>query len=257
NVPSSRLQIATLVEMLLGSPDSAQLIASTVMLDPSSAYYQTLGLISIQANALSEGDIDYIVTAVRDVVAGQEGSGIDYRVAGGFAIVSDIFGGLTSTQARTTVLALLLCFAVVALLQRSAFYGALALLPVALTILWEFLVLWALGWAFDLFTVMISALIVGIGIDFAVHIVHRFREEAERGVSTEEALTSVIMNVGKALLSTTVTTAGAFAIIGLSIMPMMARFGILTATTITFSFVIALFVLPPILAWRHESSAKA
>ncbi len=67
NVPSSRLQIATLVEMLLGSPDSAQLIASTVVLDPSSAYYQTLGLISIQANALSEGDIDYIVTAVRDV----------------------------------------------------------------------------------------------------------------------------------------------------------------------------------------------
>ena len=257
NVPSSRLQIATLVEMLLGSPDSAQLLASTVVLDPSSAYYQTLGLISIQANALSEGDIDYIVTAVRDVVAGQEGSGIDYRVAGGFAIVSDIFGGLTSTQARTTVLALLLCFAVVALLQRSAFYGALALLPVALTILWEFLVLWALGWAFDLFTVMISALIVGIGIDFAVHIVHRFREEAERGVSTEEALTSVIMNVGKALLSTTVTTAGAFAIIGLSIMPMMARFGILTATTITFSFVIALFVLPPILAWSHERSAKA
>ena len=37
----------------------------------------------------------------------------------------------------------------------------------------------------------------------------------------------------------------------------MARFGLLTAVTIVFSFVIALFVLPPILAWKHGRLIKA
>ena len=71
------------------------------------------------------------------------------------------------------------------------------------------------------------------------------------------ALEEVIVNVGKALSCTTITTAGAFAIRGLSIMPIMARFGLLTAVTIVFSFVIALFVLPPILAWKHGRIVKA
>ena len=256
-IPTSSQQIETILQLALSSPETYQLFASSIVMDPTSPYYQGLGLISIQAAAMSEQDIDVVVTQVRNIVSEHEGGAASYRVTGGFAIVSDIFGGISSTQLRTTLLALILCFIVVTLLLRSPFYGALSLLPVALTISWEFLILWALGWSFDLFTVMISALIVGLGIDFAVHIIHRFDEEVSQGKDTEEAIGAVVVNVGKALSSTTVTTAGAFAIIGLSIMPIMARFGILTAVTIVFSFLIALFVLPPILAWNHARTIKA
>ena len=103
---------------------------------------------------------------------------------------------------------------------------------------------------------MISALIVGLGIDFTVHIIQRFREEVETGKGTEEAIEVVILNVGKALISATVTTSGAFFIIGMSVMPILARFGFLTAIVLIFSFVAAIVVLPPILAWDNDRRIK-
>jgi len=163
---------------------------------------------------------------------------------------------MTETQVRTTILALVLCFLVVSLIHRSAVFGALSVLPVGLTIAWEFMLLYLVGWSFDLFTIMISALIVGLGIDFAVHIIQRFKEETALGKNTEDAIHAVVLNVGKALMTATVATAGAFFIIGVSSMPILMRFGVLTGVVLVFSFVATIIVLPPILAWYSDRMSK-
>jgi hydrophobe/amphiphile efflux-3 (HAE3) family protein len=254
-LPATKEQAQMIVSMLAQDPQSAQAIAQLVALDPESEHYLSLGLVSATIDITSEHDMETIVDIVSGI-AEQGGDGTSYRPAGSPTIISSIMGGMLSSQIRTTILALILCCLVVVVITRSGVNGILAITPVALTIAWEFLLLYVIGWSFDLFTVMISALIVGLGIDFAVHIIQRFREEVEAGRGTEEAIEVVILNVGKALISATVTTSGAFFIIGMSVMPILARFGMLTAIVLVFSFVAAIVVLPPILAWDNDRRVR-
>ncbi|MHC1599017.1 MAG: efflux RND transporter permease subunit [Candidatus Methanofastidiosia archaeon] len=254
-LPSSSLQAETILEMMMNDPETKNQISSLIVLDKNSENYCNIGILKILTDVHTEKDMKNAVHIVRETVENHD-MALSYRAAGNLAIIADLFNGMTSTQVQTTMLALLLCFIVVTLLFRSLFYGILSLLPVVLTISWDFLSLWLFGWAFDLFTIMISALIIGLGIDYAVHFIHRFREEIKNGSSTETALDEVATNIGKALISTTITTAGAFIIIGFSMMPILSRFGILTAMTVISSFSIAIFILPALLAWHNDRAVR-
>jgi hypothetical protein len=98
-------------------------------------------------------------------------------------------------------------------------------------------------------TVMVASLIIGTGIDFGIHITHRFREEFHgNGVSLEEAIRNTVKNVGRALVAAAFTTCGVFAILGFSNMGMMRRFGWTTALGLLGALFGAILVLPSFLA---------
>ncbi|MDD4280728.1 MAG: MMPL family transporter [Candidatus Methanofastidiosa archaeon] len=249
--PASREVAVHLVQALSLDPATGALLARMLAIDPESGHYLTAGVISATVDITSEADMETIVTHIAQITENAPDCA-RFRPAGTPTIIASIMDGMMSTQIRTTLLSLVLCCLIVMLVSRSGIFGLLAILPVALTIAWEFLLLYLVGWSFDLFTVMISALIVGLGIDFAVHIIERFREEVADGTPTAAAIETVICKVGKALISATITTAGAFFIIGTSSMPILARFGQLTGVVLVFSFVAAVVVLPPVLAWNNE-----
>jgi predicted RND superfamily exporter protein len=163
--------------------------------------------------------------------------------------MADILQGMQSTQIRTTALALILSLLAVSVLFRSVILGAFTMIPVGLTVAWEFGVLTIAGWNLDLFTIMVSALIIGIGIDFSIHVTHRCREEFEKSKNADKALDETVLHVGKALVSATATTAGAFLVLAFSSMPIVTRFGLLVAAVIFLSFLAALFVLPSVLVF--------
>jgi predicted RND superfamily exporter protein len=102
-----------------------------------------------------------------------------------------------------------------------------------------------LGWSLDVLTMGISALIIGSGIDYSIQMVYRFREEWKtRGRSPQESIRTTVMNTGTSILAAMATTVGVFAVLALSRMPALGRFGSLTAIVITYAFLAALFVLP-------------
>jgi hypothetical protein len=168
-------------------------------------------------------------------------------VGGEPVIIAKVVGTISSSTMRTTFSALLLCLVVLAVVFRSPLLGVIALLPIVLTIGWELGVLRVLGWSMDVLTMGISALTIGIGIDYAIHIIHRFREERGRRGELQRAIRTTVMQVGTALLTAAATTIGVFGVLALSRMPAMARFGALTALVIFFAFVSALVVLPSVL----------
>ena len=91
----------------------------------------------------------------------------------------------------------------------------------------------------NVMTVMVTALTVGLGIDYAIHIIERYREELTHR-SEQEALEMTIHQTGSALLISGLTTVGGFAVLLLSPMPLVRNFGLLTALTIVYAVLIAL-----------------
>ena len=184
-----------------------------------------------------------------DLLVGQSGEPV---------LVSDLLGSLTPTLIKTSLLALLLCLLVVSVIFRSFVFGLAATSVVFLSIALELIALYLLGWPLDFMTVMVTALIIGAGIDFGIHVTHRFREEWEHGCeNVDEAVRLTVGNVGRALLSAAVTTAGAFAILAISRIVMMRRFGGVTALSLVFALLVALLVLPTILSlWAERVDRK-
>ena len=86
----------------------------------------------------------------------------------------------------------------------------LGLLPLLLGMLWTLALVHLI---FDTLNLVTSAFIVtllGLGIDFAVHLLSRFNERRLEGKDPVEAAHGALMGAGPGILTGALTTAGAF-----------------------------------------------
>ncbi|MDI6883527.1 MAG: hydrophobe/amphiphile efflux-3 (HAE3) family transporter [Hadesarchaea archaeon] len=267
NLITGSMSLASIISQTAGGiPPSEDAINAIIenenLLDPdqrSRVLSDNVAVIYFYVNAKTDQEMAGATRIIREHVRENLQNSIDLSIDGEPAvggepvIISEIVGTISSSMVRTTLLALLLCLAVLAVVFRSPVLGAVALLPMVLTIGWEFGTLRALGWSMDVLVMGISALIIGIGIDYAIHIIHRFREEQrKRRPELQRAIRTTVMQVGTALLAAAATTIGVFGVLALSGMPAIMRFGTLTALVIFFAFVSALVILPSVLVMRER-----
>ncbi|MBN2026041.1 MAG: RND family transporter [Actinobacteria bacterium] len=198
----------------------------------------------------TEDELRVKTNIVRDqsaVIA--EESDLQFSATGFTVLVADLMGNILPTQLKTSGLALLLCALVLIIVFKSFVYGFATLIVVVCGMIAELIFLFAMGWPLDLMTVMVAALVIGAGIDFGIHITHRFREEWHHGgIPLEEALKNTVLHVGRALVAAALTTCGVFAVIGFSSMGMMQRFGWATTVGLLGALFGAELVLPSVLA---------
>jgi predicted RND superfamily exporter protein len=96
---------------------------------------------------------------------------------------------------------------------------------------------------FNAFTATILSLTIGLGIDYSVHVVHRFIDE-RRERPLIPALRRTVIGTGGALLGSMATTAFGIGVLTLAVLSVLGQFGILTAMSIVYSFLASLLVLP-------------
>ena len=164
-------------------------------------------------------------------------------ITGGHVLTSITVNEIQSTQISSTLLSIVLAAIVLTIIYRNLEMGLIATLPTILATIWILATMWQAGITLNVLTVMVTALTVGLGIDYAIHIVERYREERAHK-SERQALESTIKLTGSAILISGLTTVCGFAVLFLSPMPLVRNFGIITAATIVYSVIIAIFVLP-------------
>ena len=149
----------------------------------------------------------------------------------------------------------LIAFPILALLLLLVFRGVIAaaipLLIGVLGIVLTFAVLRLMAELVDtsLFALNIATgLSLGLAVDYSLLIVSRFREELERKGPSEEAHRRTVMTAGRATLFSGATVA--VALVGLVLMPQrfLYSLGVAGATVGVLSAVLALLVVPSILA---------
>ena len=108
-------------------------------------------------------------------------------------------------DSQWTSLAFALGFTVLtlALVFRDIRYALLTTIPVGFTVAMQWLVMDSGGVALSLVTVMIGSILVGVGIDFSIHIANRVKELG----STLEAIRTSCASTGMSLFEATTVTA--------------------------------------------------
>ncbi|MBN1390822.1 MAG: RND family transporter [Candidatus Thermoplasmatota archaeon] len=181
-----------------------------------------------------------------------EGGQLDRVTAtGGPLLQKVILDDISSSQARSVIFTFLISLgiltAVFLVTKRSLFMGLITLLPLVMVIAWTLGGMYYFGIPLNVVTVTISAITVGLGIDYGIHISQRFMEDRDRIPDGICALTATLSHTGSALFGSAMTTVIGFAILSFAIIPPLAQFGQVTALSVSFAFLASVFVLPTFL----------
>ena len=93
---------------------------------------------------------------------------------------------------------------------------------------------------------ILPILLIGLGVDYSIHITSRYREDAAEGKPVVDAVTIAIRTVGIALVLATITTSVGFLTNLLNDIPALREFGVLAAIGIVASFLIMLTFVPAV-----------
>lgn len=107
-------------------------------------------------------------------------------------------------------------FLIAALVFRSALAGLIVLLPVLLAVCAVFGTMGLCGIPLNIPNSLISAMAVGIGADYAIYILYRFREQIAAGADAVAATRTTLATAGKACLFVATAVAGGYGVLALS-----------------------------------------
>jgi predicted RND superfamily exporter protein len=122
------------------------------------------------------------------------------------------------------------------------------------------MVAWCLGTSYlligslNMVTAMTGAILLGLGIDYSIHIFAQFSEARASGYTTQEAIAQTMRISGRGIIIGAITTILAFGTLSLVSFRVLLEMGIMTALGIFYCLVATLFLLPSLLMWRDTPS---
>ncbi len=159
---------------------------------------------------------------------------------------------IVGSQWSSLGFALLFTVITLGLVFRDILYSLLTTIPVGFTVAMQWMIMDAGGVQLSLVTVMIGSILVGVGVDFSIHIANRVRELG----GNLEAIKSACASTGMSLFeATTVTAAGMTCAFGINI-PAIKPFITVIIVLLIIAAISALILLPAIYAIMVKSNVN-
>jgi len=190
------------------------------------------------------------VALIEDVPAYLEehfASGETARMVGSTRIQASMFSSIARSQLTSLGTSIAAAGVIVALLMMSLSAGAISLVPLLFTIVVNFGIMSFAGVPLDIATLMVSSITIGIGIDYGIHFIERFREHRRSGEPKNDAIVKAARTAGRAIVYNAIALTLGFSVLLLSTFKGLRNFGLLVAMTMTIGAFAALTVIPAIL----------
>ena len=168
-------------------------------------------------------------------------------ITGMMVLFNDMLKQLADSQLRTLAYVVLATFVMFSLLLRSLLLALLALIPniIAATAVMAFMGF--AGIPLDMMTITIAAISIGIGVDDAIHYLHRFNEEYRQSANIRTAIERAHQTIGRAMYFTSMIIMVGFSILAFSNFLPTVYFGLLTALAMLLALIANLTLLPALL----------
>ena len=114
--------------------------------------------------------------------------------------------------------------------------------PIIVVVIWLYGLIAVLGYGLNMVTVAIATLSLGVGIDYVIHVVERFREERDSGEAVLASIVAVGGASGVALIGSATSDVLGFLVISFSPMGFFSLFGTFSAAMIFFSLIASLII---------------
>jgi RND superfamily putative drug exporter len=202
---------------------------------------------------IEDGDSDALLDSVKDIRGRVDDApeGLEVKVTGGAGYSADaieVFDNINSTLLLATAL---IVFILLVLIYRSPIFWIIPLLAVG----FAEITVRALGYALAEAGVVINGqtagillvLVFGVGTDYALLLVSRYREELRRHEDRHEAMALALRRAGPAIIASGVTNICALLVLTLAEVNGTAGLGPVAAMGVGVALVAMLTILPALL----------
>jgi predicted RND superfamily exporter protein len=208
--------------------------------------------VSLQSQKLPQDELRELLDQVERRVGVGLPPGWGAIVTGPLAVVGRMIDEIRRTQLESFALAGALILVLVALFFRSLGAAALALVPTALPVLLTLGSMGLAGIALDIGSAMVAAVVLGLAVDDAIHLLAAWRRRRRGGDDADLAIAHAVRDVGRPLVTTSLALATGFLALGLAPWQSISSFGLVAGIAILVALLADLLVLPALLvSWAR------
>ena len=149
-------------------------------------------------------------------------------------------------QIKSLIFAMLIIFLILSIVFKSPKAGLLSSLPLSIAILVLFGFMGLFGISLDIANALLSSIMIGVGIDYTIHFLWRFKTERSQGLSHSEAVKETLSTSGRGIVINAVSVIIGFLPLILSNFTPLKFFGALIVISIATCLISSLLLIPAI-----------
>jgi hypothetical protein len=169
---------------------------------------------------------------------------------GGYAIIMiDFAQKIINGQVSSLAFALIIVLILLAIIFRSLKGGLIGSIPLAASIIIQFGVMGITGVAIDAATALLSSIMIGVGVDFTIQFLWKYKNELKRGKTQPEAISETYRTTGRSIVINGLSVMAGFSATLFSGFLSIRFFGYLTLLAIGSCLIYAIIVMPAFMLW--------
>ena len=156
----------------------------------------------------------------------------------------------------TTIIAFIVILILLILSFRMWAAPLFAILNLLIGLIWAIGLTAILVKSLNIMTSMVAVILIGLGIDFSIHIISIFTENRSVGKSIDKSIEETFLKSGKGILTAGLTTCAAFFALVISSSRGMREMGIVSSTGLLVILIVTFLFLPSLLVLRERRVEK-
>lgn len=178
------------------------------------------------------------------------------RATGMHIVARDEMASIQSDSSLTTIIALILILGTLYFAFRAFSAPVLAFIPLIIGIVWDVGLTKLVIGRLNMMTAFSAAMLMGLGIDYAIHMYSSYTERRSLGYDKYDALEHAITVTGPGIITGAMTTAVAFLALNMSQLELLSELGTVMGLGIICTLISVFWVLPALLVLKKEKEEK-
>ena len=188
SIPTSREKVNNLFTMysMSGDPDDF-----SAMID----YDYTVGLITALSTVMTTEEVFSFVVSVSNYITTYFNENLNINVTGMIVVIRDMVIMIIQSSSLSILFSLILIGIIASIFFKRILWGFLAVVPLTAAVILNFGLMGHFNVTLNHITAILSSIIIGVGVDFAIHFISQFRRLSQT-VYEDQISREVIKDVG-------------------------------------------------------------
>lgn len=166
-------------------------------------------------------------------------------------------GEIVSGQIISLIVSVVVVLVMLLVTFRSFYYSLIAMIPLVMTIAVNFGIMGFFKIPLDIGTAVLSSIVIGIGVDYGIHYISRYRSNIKNGMIFQEAIEDTAKHSGKAIVSNAITVAFGFCALLFSVLTPLIVIGWMVCLTMIMSSLSTMILIPAFLSLKELPGSRA
>ncbi len=212
-IPETRGKVNNLFTMysMSGDPDDFSALVD---------YDYETGLITAMLNSLSTNEVVDMVTDLELFIHENVTSDLKIDISGMAVFLRDFVDMVVRSSFISIGISILVIFTIAWIFFKSFRWGLLSIIPLSSAVILNFGLMGHFNVHLSHMTALLTSIIIGVGVDFAIHYISEFRRNSKRGYKPDEVSVKTAEDVGYPILLDVVSNMGFAALLFSALIPL-------------------------------------